>query len=65
MSHSPPQRKDLGPTQKLLLQLIQDDPDATVLDLANRMGRSVPVIRNMIRRLAEIHGIHTNVPGGQ
>jgi Mn-dependent DtxR family transcriptional regulator len=57
-------RKDLGPVQKHLIELHKQDPSATVEDLARRMGRSIPVTRNIIRRLNELHGITIRVQGG-
>ncbi len=53
--------KDCGPFQRRLCQVWLQDPNCTIEQLASRVGRSVPVTRNAIRRLSEQHGFTITV----
>jgi len=47
-------RQRLSPPLLLVLRLLESDPGATMVELARRLGVSVPTMQSRIERLAEL-----------
>ena len=47
-------RQSLSPPLLLVLRLLESDPGATMVDLARKLGVSVPTMQSRIERLSEL-----------